>query len=340
MSLETQPLEHNSTQHEINWPNEFERELDLEDDNPFRDVDEETMIKKTILIDGLSNFSESISNINKQNLKITAFPIVKVMESTELFDFEYHFHNLSTAEEQLVLYKKLRNLILRDRLYYESYNKILKKINLNRVKTKIIIGESYNLIFPMWKLEGGDYPEACYYDNDIYLFLRKNNQENLRRYCLRESISHEMGHLIRDRFLRCYNFKNKTNNKHYIMATVQQKDWFLTPKVIKNLNHPKHKKYFAHVAPYERNKEKFRINKEDCLDNLKSSELFAETFAIYYKLYKSQKPILRRNGFRHLHELYPNTFAMIESYCTKNGVNKYKQHKIKPISKFLKLKNN
>lgn len=340
MSLETQQLEHNSTQHEINWPTEFERELDLEDDNPFRDVDEETMIKKTILIDGLSNFSESILNINKQNLKITAFPIVKVMESTQLFDFEYHFHNLSTAEEQFFLYKKLRNLILRDHLYYESYNKIFKKFNLNRVKTKIIIGENYKLIFPRWEDEADYYVPACYYYNDIYLFLEKNNSKNLGRKYLRESISHEMGHLIKDRFLRCYNFKTKTNNKHYTISKILQQDWFITPKVLKNINNPRHKKYFDHVAPYERNKEKFRIKKEDCLDNWKSDELFAETFAIYYKLYKSKKPILRRNGFRHLHELYPNTFTMIESYCNKNGVNKYKQHKIKPISKFLKLKNN
>lgn len=340
MSLEAQPLEHTSTQHEINWPTEFERELDLEDDNPFNEADEEVMIKKTILIDGLSNFIKSISNINKQNLKITAFPIIKVMESTELFDFEYHFHDLSTAEDQLVLYKKLRNLILRDHLYYKSYNKILEKFNLNKVKTKIILGENYKLMFPKWEEDWDYYVPACYYCNDIYLFLAKNNSENLRRKYLRESISHEMGHLIRDRFLRCYNFATKTNNKHYTISKIQQKDWFITPKVLKNINYPIHKKYFAHVAPYDRNKSTFRINKEECLYNWKSDELFAETFAIYYRLYKSKKPILRGHKFRYLHELYPNTFAMIDSYCTKNGVNKYKQNKIKKISKFLKLKNN
>jgi len=340
MSLEAEQFEHTSTQHEINWPTEFERELDLEDDNPFKDIEEEVMIKKTILIDGLYNFSKSLSMIDTKNLKITAFPILKVTESTKLFDFEYHFHNLSTAEEQLVFYKKLRNMILRDYLYYQSHNKILKKFNLNATKTKIIIGESYDLMFPNWKRQNSYYVPACYYCDNIYLFLRKNKLENLGRKYLRESISHEMGHLIRDRFLRCYNFKTKTNNKHYMLSTIQQKDWLITTKVLKKLNHPNHKEYFAHVAPHERNKNTFTLKKEECLDNWKSNELFAESFAIYYRLCKATKPIKRLHNFRYLHELYPNTFNMIVSYCKKNGVNKYKKYKIKPMEKFLKLKNN
>jgi hypothetical protein len=79
-------------------------------------------------IDGLSNFEDFFYSMEKDIYRLSSDNIkFIVVENVDFFNFECHFKNLGNVKNQLSYYKRIIEIIKRDYLFYNDYEKIINK---------------------------------------------------------------------------------------------------------------------------------------------------------------------------------------------------------------------
>lgn len=263
-------------------------------------------------------------NVNLENTYIT------LTEQSQFFDIVLRFSDNETAYTQIKYYKTILNNIAR--LKYKL-NKVMHVLKINNILEvpKIILANSYNDVFPYWIDKKSNRVPACYQSDTIHLFVNDKLKRCLTLKETKNSIIHELGHMIEDRLYdQPYKCKNKYSN-----LIRQDFKLALRTKTSRFLNYKRYAGFYDHVAPPTTFT---NLNHEQVMESSPAHELFAEALA-YYMEFKGRNIKRRYKEVNSpiLNEMFPNTHYIIKQTVLGKSVNKYKVLKQKKMTKMIKL---
>lgn len=255
---------------------------------------------------------------------------VTLTEQSNLFDVVLRFSDNETAYAQIKYYKKILNNMARLKHKLNKVMNVLKANNITEVP-KIVLANSYNDVFPYWVDKKSHRVPACYQADTIYIFANYKLKRCLKLKETKNSIIHELGHMIEDRlYYEGYKCKNK-----YSQLIRQDFKLALKTKTSRVLNYKRYAGFYDHVAPPTTFT---KLTHDHVLESSPAHELFAESLA-YYMEFKGRNVKRRYKEVNSpiLNEMFPNTNYIIKQTVLGKSVNKYKVLKQKKLTKMIKL---